>query len=83
MTSIETIDMKLLVSSMENTLKLQGRAKAEKRARETEQEQKEFKEKLMRAATSQMELDSLAERAKGTEAAVQRDQLIGLIMAGF
>lgn len=83
MIPIETIGMKQLVSSMENTMKLQGRARAERRAREAEQEQKEFKEKLMRVAASQMELDSLAQKAKGTEAAVQRDQLIGMMTAGF
>lgn len=79
----ETTNMKQLLSSMENTIKLQGRARAEKRARESEQEQKEFKEKLMRIAASKMELDSLAQKAKGSEAAVQRDQLIGLMSAGF
>lgn len=76
MNPIDTIDMKQLMTSMENTMKLQGRARAERRAREAEQEQKEFREKLMRAAASQMELDSLAQKAKGTEAAVQRDQLM-------
>lgn len=76
MNPIDTIDMKQLINSMENTMKLQGRARAERRAREAEQEQKEFKEKLMRAAASQMELDSLAQKVKGTEAAVQRDQLM-------
>lgn len=83
MNPIETIDMKQLINSMEHTMKLQGRARAERRAREAEQEQKEFKEKLMRIAASQMELDGLAQKAKGTEAAVQRDQLIGLMTAGF
>lgn len=83
MNPIDTIDMKQLMTSMENTMKLQGRARAERRAREAEQEQKEFKEKLMRAAASQMELDSLAQKTKGTEAAVQRDQLIKLMTAEF
>lgn len=83
MTPIEIIDMKPLMNSMENTMKLQSQARAERRAQKAEQEQKAFKEKLMRIASSQMELDSLAQKAKGTEAAVQRDQLIGLIMAGF
>ena len=73
--------MKQLVDSMENTIKLQGRARAEKRARRAEQEQEEFKEKLILAA-SQIELDGLARKIKGTDAAVQRDQLIGL-MGGF
>lgn len=75
-------DMKQLINSMENTIKLQGRARAEKRARQAEQEQKEFKEKLMRIAASQIELESQARKVKGTNAAVCRDQLIGL-MGGF
>ena len=76
------MDMKQLLNSMENTIKLQGRARAEKRARRAEQEQEEFKEKLMRIAASQVELDGMAAKKKGTDAAVQRDQLIGL-MGGF
>lgn len=83
MTPIDTINMKQLMNSMENTMKLQSRARAERRAREAEQEQKEFKEKLMRAASSQMELDGLSQKAKGSEAAVQRDQLVGLMSAGL
>lgn len=77
-----TMDMKQLSDSMVNTIKLQGRARAEKRARRAEREQKEFKEELMRIANSQIELDSMAKKVKGTDAAVQRDQLIGL-MGGF
>ena len=76
------MDMKQLLSSMENSIKLQGRARAEKRARRAEQEQEEFKEKLMRIAASQVELDGMAAKIKGTDAAVQRDQLIGMI-GGF
>lgn len=79
MLPIETINMKQLMNSMENTMKLQNRASAERRARKAEQEQKEFKEKLMRIAASRIELDSLAQKAKGAEAAVRRDQLVGLL----
>lgn len=79
---MNAMDMKQLINSMENNIKLQGRARAEKRARKAEHEQKEFQEKLMRAADSQVELESLAKKIKGTDAAVQRDQLIGL-MGGF
>lgn len=43
-----TMDMSRLLDSMENSIKLQGRARAEKRSRQAEREQKEFKEKLMR-----------------------------------
>ena len=77
-----TMDMKQVLDSMENSIKLQGRARAERRARRAEREQEEFKEKLMRIAASQVELDSMAKKIKGTDAAVQRDQLIGL-MGGF
>ena len=77
-----TMDMKQMLGSMENNIKLQGRASAEKRARQAEREQKEFKEKLMRIAASQVELEGKARKVKGTDAAVQRDQLIGL-MGGF
>ena len=73
------MDMKQVLDSMENSIKLQGRARAEKRARRAEHEQEEFKEKLMRMAASQMELDGIAAKKKGTDAAVQRDQLIGLM----
>ena len=72
-------DMKQLMDSMENSIKMQERARAEKRARRAEQEQEEFMEKLMRIDASQMELDDMARKIKGTEAAVQRDQLIGLM----
>ena len=75
-------DMKQLLDSTENSIKLQERARAEKRARRAEQEQEDFMEKLMRIDASQMELDDMARKIKGTEAAVQRDQLIGL-MGGF
>ena len=76
------INMKQLLDSMENSIKLQGRARAEKRARRAEQEQEEFREKLMRITASQVELEGMARKKKGTDAAVQRDQLIGL-MGGF
>ena len=73
------MDMKQLLDSTENSIKMQERARAEKRARRAKQEQEEFMEKLMRIDASQMELDDTARKIKGTEAAVQRDQLIGLM----
>lgn len=73
-------DMNQLLYSMENTLKLQIRAKAERRARKAEQEKKEFLEKLQQAAASRTELDGMASRARGSEDAVQRDQLIGMML---
>lgn len=79
MTTLMT-DMEQVMDSMKNTIKLQNRARAERRAEEAERERKEFKEKLMRAATSEIELDGMAAKAKGSADAVQRDQLIGLMM---
>ena len=73
-------DMNQLLYSMENTMKLQIRAKAEKRARQAEQEKKEFLEKLQQAAASKVELDGMASKVKGSADAVQRDQLIGLML---
>ncbi len=73
------MDMRQLIASMENTLKLQNRARAERRAEEAERDKKEFQEKLMRAAVSKMELEELASKAKGSDDAVQRDQLVNLM----
>ena len=78
-----TVDMRQLVYSMENSIKLQQRARAERRAEEAERAKREFMEKLMRTANSQAELDGMASKVKGTKDAVQRDQLIGFMMAGF
>lgn len=73
------MDMRQLIASMENTLKLQNRARAERRAEEAERDKKEFQEKLMRAAVSKMELEELASKAKGSDDAVQRDQLVNMM----
>ena len=67
-----TVDMKQLINSMEQSIKLRNRARAEKRA----------EEKLMRAAAGKLELDGMSAKVKGAQDAVQRDQLIGL-MGGF
>lgn len=73
-------DMSRLMHSMENTMKLQIRAGAERRARRAEREEKEFLEKLRQAAAVTTELDGKAAKLKGSEAAVQRDQLIGMML---
>ncbi len=75
--------MRQLMDSMENSIKLQCQARAERRSAEAERERKSFQEKLMRAAVSKTELDGMVSKVKGREAAVQRDQLIGMMMAGF
>lgn len=82
--TIETLDgMAQVLNSMENTVKLRNQARAERRAEEAAQAQKDFQKKLMLAATTETELDSLASRAKGSHDAVLRDQLMGLMMASF
>lgn len=73
------MDMRQLMASAENTLKLQNRARAQRRAEEAERDKKEFREKLMRAAASKIELEELASKVKGSEDAVQRDQLVSLM----
>ena len=81
--TLETLNsMAQVLDSMENAVKLRNQARAEKRAEEAEQAKKAFQEKLLAAAT-ETELDSLASRAKGSHDAVLRDQLMGLMMAGF
>lgn len=76
-------DMKKVLDSMENSLRLQIQANAERRAQKAQQEEKEFKEKLMRIAASEMELNAKASDVKGTQDAVRRDQLMALMMAGL
>lgn len=76
-------NMTSLLDSMEETIKLQSRAKAEQRARKAQQQEEDFREKLMRTAISEMELDGEATRLKGAKDAVLRDQFMGLFLAGF
>ena len=75
--------MKQLLDSMETSVKLQHQARSQRRAEEAERDRKAFQEKLMRAAASEMELDGLSSKAKGSDDAVRRDQLVGMMMAGF
>ena len=75
--TLETLNsMAQVLDSMENAVKLRNQARAEKRAEEAEQAKKAFQEKLLAAAATETELDSLASRAKGSHDAVLRDQLI-------
>lgn len=76
-------NMTSLLDSMEETIKLQSRAKAEQRARKAQQQEEDFREKLMRTASSKMELDGEATKLKGAKDAVLRDQFMGLFLAGF
>lgn len=77
------MEMKQTLDSMERAIILQSQARAEKRAEQAEQKEKEFQEKLMRAATSKAELDGMASEVKGKEDAVRRDQLMCMMLAGL
>lgn len=82
--TIETLDsMAQVLDSMENAVRLRSQARAEKRAEEAEAAKRDFQEKLMLAAATKTELDSMASKAKGAHDAVVRDQLMGMMMAGF
>lgn len=76
-------DMAQLIDSMENTIKLQHNARANRRAEKAAQEKREFQEKLARAAMNKIEIQGKASRIKGNDDAVQRDQLMAMMMAGF
>ncbi len=75
--------MQQVLNSMENKIMLREQARAERRAEEAAEAKKEFQEKLLLAEATKTELDSMASKAKGSQDAVLRDQLIGLMMAGF
>lgn len=75
--------MKQVLDSMENSIRLRSQAQAERRAEEAAREKKAFQEKLMLAAASKAQLDGMASNVKGKQDAVLRDQLMGLMMAGF
>ena len=77
------VNMTQMLDSMEHAIKLRSQAQAERRAREAEEEKREFQEKLMRIAASEAELEGMASGVKGKQDAVQRDQLMGLMMAVF
>ena len=76
-------EMQQVVDSMQYAEKMRSQARAERRAEEAEQEKIDFLEKLRLAEATKTELDSQASKAKGTQDAVVRDQLMGLLMAGF
>lgn len=75
--------MKQVLDSMEISVKLRNQARAERRAEEAENAKKEFQRKLMLAESNKLELDAAASGVKGAQDAVQRDQLMGMMMAGF
>ena len=75
--------MKQVLDSMENSIRLRSQAQAERRAEDAAREKKAFQEKLMLAAASKAQLDGMASNVKGKQDAVLRAQLMGLMMAGF
>lgn len=75
--------MKQVLDSMENSIRLRSQAQAERRAEDAAREKKAFQEKLMLSAASKAQLDGMASNVKGKQDAVLRDQLMGLMMAGF
>lgn len=83
MDMITDLVMMQALTSIEDAMKLQMQAKAERRAEKAAADEKEFKEKLTRAAVSKMELEGMASDIKGTQDAVRRDQLMALMMAGI
>ncbi len=75
--------MKQVLNSMENKIKLRSQAQAERRAEEAEAQKRAFQAKLLAASANKLELDSMSSQIKGSQDAVQRDQLVGMMMAGF
>lgn len=74
------LDMRQVLDSMEDSIKMQNRVRMQRRAEKAEQEEREFREKLMRAAESKAETDSIRSDIKGNESALQRDQLIAMMI---
>lgn len=79
----EMTAMKQVMDSMELSIKLRNQARAERRAEDAENARRDFQKKLLRAANSKLELEAEVSGVKGAEDAVQRDQLMFMMMAGF
>ncbi|MCI9314485.1 MAG: hypothetical protein HFI57_05800 [Lachnospiraceae bacterium] len=75
--------MKQVLNSMENKIRLRSQAQAERRAEDVEAQKRAFQAKLLAASANKLELDSMSSQIKGSQDAVQRDQLVGMMMAGF
>lgn len=75
--------MKQVLNSMENKIRLRSQAQAERRAEEVEAQKRAFQAKLLAASANKLELDSMSSQIKGSQDAVQRDQLVGMMMAGL
>lgn len=79
----EMTAMKQVLDSMELSVKLRNQARAERRAEDAENARRDFQKKLLNAANSKLALEAEVSGIKGTEDAVQRDQLMAMMMAGF
>lgn len=79
----EMTAMKQVLDSMELSVKLRNQARAERRAEDAENARRDFQKKLLNAANSKLELEAEVSGIKGAEDAVQRDQLMAMMMAGF
>ena len=79
----ELTAMQQALDSMEASVKLRNQARAERRAEDAERAKRAFQEKLMLSANSKLELDGMSSVVKGAQYAVQRDQLVAMMMAGF
>ena len=79
----ELTAMKQVLDSMETSVKLRSQARAERRAEDAENARRDFQKKLLRVANSRLELEAEVSGVKGAEDAVQRDQLMAMMMAGF
>lgn len=73
-------DMRQVLTSMEESIKMQNYVRMQKRAEKAQQEEKEFREKLMQAAISKAETEGIKANVKGNEAAVQRDSIVAMMM---
>lgn len=73
------MEMRTMLDSMEEAAKVRNRADRERRAKKAEREREEFEEKLMRAAANKAELERMVSKVKGSDNAVQRDQLVSLL----
>lgn len=74
------LDMRQALNAMEDSMRMQNYSRMQRRSEKAEEEEKEFREKLMRAAASKAEIDGIKSDINGSEAALQRDGLIAMLM---
>lgn len=74
------LDMRQALNAMEDSMRMQNYSRMQRRSEKAEEEEKEFREKLMRAAASKAEIDGIKSDINGSEAALQRDGLIAMLI---